>query len=215
MTQQQILMRTGTQVSPEGLYAPPALSPDGIQFTDGSKYARGKEGRLFVAASLTGGIALIVSATTGNHPTLFNPEGSGRILNVLGLKLAYVSGTNAPGSLAWNVTADAGAAAATGSAIKTFTKVAVASARAGGPVDSKALWAPAINTFTAAPVYYRPTGLSLLTGAAATAVAPYTMAEDYDGDLQVAPGTAISLVTVQATTTSLYRVMVLFEEIDE
>ena len=214
-TQQQILGRTGTQVTPDGVFAPPALTPDGILYSDGSKYVRGKAGRLFVATSATGGIALIVSATTGGHPTLFNPLGSGRILNVLKLSLAYVSGNNAPGSLAWNVTEGAGAQAATAAAIKTATKVDVVSARAGGLVDSKAIWSPTTNTFTAAPTFYRPTDLSLFTGVAATAVAPFKMSEEYDGDLQVAPGTAISLVSVQSTTTSLFRVGILFEEIDE
>lgn len=211
----QILGRTGTQKTPDGVYAPIALTPDGMAHVDGSKYARAKAGRLLVATSATGGIALIVAGTAGGHPTLFNPLGSGRVLNVLRLSLAYVSGNNAPGSFAWNFTADAGAAAATGAAIKTATKVAVLSARAGGDVDSKAIWAPTVNTFTSAPVFWRPTGLSLFTGVASTAVAPFKMTEDYDGDLQVAPGTSISLVTVQATTTALFRVMVLFEEIDE
>ena len=181
----------------------------------GKYYEAARKGRLFNAASLTAGIALIVSATTGNHPTLWNPLGSRRVLSIRRLDLAYVSGTNAPGSLAWNITEDAGGQVATGAPILTFTEVAVTNAMAGGPVDSKAKWAPAINTYTAAPAYYRPTSLSLLTGAAATAVAPFPLFEEYDGNLLIMPGTALSLVTVQATTTSLFRLNVLFEELDE
>lgn len=212
--QTQILGRTGTQASPSGQYAPIALTPDGRQYTDASKYARGRAGRLFVASSLTGGIALIVAATTGNHPTLWNPLGSGRVLNVLRLSIGYVSGNNAPGSLAWHVTTPAGAAAATASPILTFTQVAVQSAVAGGAVDSRAMWAPAINTFTAVPAYFRPTGISLFTGVAATATQPFLVQEEYDGSLQIDPGAALSLVTVQATTTALLRVAILFEEVD-
>lgn len=181
----------------------------------GKHYAAAKRNRLYVATSATAGIALIVSATGGGHPTLWNPLGSGRLLSVKKLALAYVSGNNAPGSLAWNLTENAGAQVATAGAILTATKVAVVSALAGGPVDSKAIWSPTTNTFTAAPAYYRPTNLSLFTGVSATAVAPFPLHEDYDGDLLVEEGTALSLVSQQTTTTSLFRVMVLFEEIDK
>lgn len=187
------------------------LAPD----KHGKYYDVARKGRLFVASSLTAGIALIVAATTGNHPTLWNPLGSGRILSIRKLQLAYVSGANAPGSLAWNVTEDAGAQVGTGGPILTFTKVAVRNALAGGPVDSKGLWSPAISTYTAAPAYHRPTGISLFTGAAATAVAPFVLEEEYDGDNLIMPGTALSLVTQQATTTALFRITVLVEEIDE
>ena len=190
------------------------LNSGALAARHGKLYESARANRLYVAASATAGIALIVSATTGNHPTLWNPLGSGRILSIRKLHLAYVSGANAPGSLAWNITENAGSQAATASPILTFTKVAVANAMAGGAVDSKAFWAPAVNTYTAAPAYYRPTNLSLFTGVAATAVAPFAWGDEYDGDLQIAPGTALSLVTQQATTTALFRITVLFEEID-
>ena len=67
--------------------------------------------------------------------------------------------------------------------------------------------------FAAAPVFLRPTGLSLFTGVAATAVAPFTLRADYDGDLVIAPGTAISLCSQAATTTALFQVAVTWEEL--
>ena len=181
----------------------------------GRYYDAARRGRLFVATSATGGIALIVAATTGGHPTLWNPEGSGRNLSIISLGLGYVSGNNAPGSLAWNTTLRAGVAPATASPILTATRADVVSGMVGGPIDSKAYWSPTVNTFTAAPVFYRPTRLSLFTGVAATAVAPFDWGEDYDGTLNIAPGNALSLVSAQATTTSLLRVTVVFEEVDE
>lgn len=196
----------------------PVLGEEAQQLVDelhGKMYAVAKKGRLFLAASATGGIALIVSATTGGHPTLWNPTGSGRILSIRKLVLAYVSGNNAPGSIAWNITKRAGAAVGTGAPIPTATRVDVENALGGGAVDSKAIWSPTTNTFTTAPPFYRPTGLSLFTGVAATAVAPFVLEEDYDGDLLIDEDTALSLVTVQATTTSLLRVGVIFEEIDK
>src|SRR5262245_1401015 len=143
----QILGRTGLQTSPEGQYSPPALARDGRQLVRSGDYDVANRGRLFVATSATGGIALIAAAAGGGHPTLWNPANSGRVINVRKLLLAYVSGNNAPGSLAWNITTGAGSAAATGSPILTATQVAVASAKAGGVVDSKAIWSPTTNTF--------------------------------------------------------------------
>lgn len=203
--------------SAKGADVLPVLADDREQYTaelHGKHYYAAKRGRLFVATSLTGGIALIVSATTGGHPTLWNPAGSGRNISIKRLTLGYVSGTMAAGSLAWNTTIDAGSVAATGSPILTFTAVAVRSALAGGAVDAKALWSPATNTFTAAPALYYTSGLSVFAALATTAVAPAPMEEDYDGMLNIAPGTALSLVSQQTTTTALFRVTVIFEEID-
>lgn len=180
----------------------------------GKYHYANKRNRLYVPVSLTGGIALIVAATTGGHPTLWNPSGSRVLLSIRRLLLGYVSGNNAPGSLAWNVVKDAGAQIGpTGAPILTATLVAAANARAGGPdaPTSKLLWSPAVNTFTAAPVYYRPVSLSLFTGVAATAVAPFPLGEEYDDDLEIEEGTALCLVSQQATTTSLFRVTLVVE----
>src|SRR3990167_264689 len=172
--------------------------------------------RMYIAASATGGIALIAAAAGGGHPTLFNPAGSKGAISIKALRLAYVSGDNAPGGLAWNITESAGSnIGPTGAAILTATRVAVRNAAAGSTKVGKAYWSPTTNTFTAAPVYHRPIGLSLFTGVAATAVAPFRLEEKYDGDNLIMPGTALSLVTSQATTTALFRVTILFEEVPE
>lgn len=185
-----------------------------VEQLHGKHYEATKRGRLFVATSATGGIALVVAAAAGGHPTLWNPIGSGRIISIKKLALAYVSGANAPGSLAWNIVTRAGGLTATGAPIATATRVDVISAAAGGAVDSKAIWSPTTNTFAVAPIYYRPTNISLFTGVAATAVQPFTLHEDYDGDLLILPDNALCLVAQQATTTALFRVMVLYEEAD-
>lgn len=48
-------------------------------------------------------------------------------------------------------------------------------------------------TFTAAPTYLRPVGISTAALAATTAVAPFSMTFDEDGGLVAAPGTALQL----------------------
>ncbi len=194
------------------------FTADGRLLVADGRFEAAKRGRMVAASSATGGIAIIAAASGGGHPTLWNPAGSGRILEVLSLSIAYVSGNNAPGSLAWNIVKNTGAQAATGASnpILTATKVDVESAMIGGVVDSKMIFSPTTNTFTAAPVYGRPISLSLFTGVAATAVAPWQLQEKYDIDkLMVAPGTAICLVNVASTTTSLLRYTVMVQEHDE
>jgi hypothetical protein len=167
--------------------------------------------RVFTGVSASTGIALIVPATTGGHPTLWNPSDSGRYLSVIRVELSYVSGNNAPTAIEWAATTATGAAIATGAPILTGTRVAPVGV-VGGNLDNKGVWLPTTNTFTAAPVFLRPTGIALFTGVAATAVAPFILRADYQGDLVLAPGTAISLCSQAATTTAVFQVAVVWEE---
>lgn len=170
-------------------------------------------GRLFKGKSATAGIALIVAATTGNHPTLFNPAGSGVNLSLVRLMLTYVSGTNAPTAITWNSTVNAGSTFATGAPIVTATFVPASPALLGGTGIAKGLWAPTVITFVAAPAYLEATGIALDTMAAASTNAPFVVSVDYDGTFGVAPGNAISLCTNAATTTALFQVTLIWEEI--
>lgn len=177
---------------------------------NGDFYAQLARGNVFVASTAAAGIALIVPATTGNHPTLWNPAGSGFNLDIVAVELTYVSGNNAPTALEWAITSPAGSAIATGGPIATFTNVAPVNALAGAAADAVAKWAPAVNTYTAAPVFYRSAGISLFTGVAATAVAPFPLIARYNGDFGIAPGAALSLCSQAATTTALFQVSVTY-----
>ncbi len=180
----------------------------------GQYFEQNSRGRVYTGCVGVAGIALITTAVTGNHPTLWNPSDSGRTVNVICLTVQFVSGTMAPGGLSWYSTLNTGAAVATGAPILTFTQVAVATGILGGPSDNKAKWAPAINTFTAAPAYFRPTGLAMQTAVTTGTGLPWLLEKKYDGDLALAPGTALSLCSVQATTTALFQVSVTWEEVD-
>lgn len=178
------------------------------------KYAfANKKARIYTGSSASTGIAIIAPATGGGHPTLFNPSSSTRYVSLVRLELGYVSGNNAPTCIEWASTLAAGSQAATGAAILTAT-AANPVGILGATLDNKAIWSPTTNTFTAAPVFFRSAGLSLFTGVAATAVAPFVLRADYDGDFLLAPGTAISLCTQAATTTAVFQVSVTWEEID-
>jgi hypothetical protein len=167
----------------------------------------------YTGVSASTGIALIVPATTGGHPTLWNPSGSGVRLHVRKLALSYVSGNNAPTAIEWASVSPAGSTHGTGSPIATATIVAPTGIYGSG-ASNLAKWSPTTNTFTAAPAYLRPTGLSLFTGVAATAVAPFALSVAYDEDeFVIAPDAAICLCTQAATTTALFQVAVTWVEV--
>lgn len=168
---------------------------------------------IYTGVSASGGIALIVPATTGGHPTLWNPANSGVNVRIRLLELSYVSGNNAPTAIEWAYTLNAGSTHGTGAPIATATLVAPVGVLGSG-ADNKAKWSPTTNTFTAAPVFLRPTGLSLFTGVATTAVAPFTLRASYlDDEFVIGPSSAVSLCTQAATTTALFQVAVTWEEI--
>jgi hypothetical protein len=172
----------------------------------GKWYEAASRGTIYHATTLTAGIALIVSATTGNHPTLWNPNSAGTYnAEFVKLVAARVSGTDAPGAWYWCSTNPAGAAIATGGPIATWTNVAPLSGLLGpGAADSIMKWAPAINTYTAAPVFYAPVGVTMYTGTVAAVIAELQLVIEYDGDLIVGPNSALSLTTQVATSTALY-----------
>lgn len=187
---------------------------DVVSQLHGQYYEQASRARAYYGSSASTGIAIIVPATTGGHPTLWNPSDSGRNVSIIRLELGYVSGNNAPTTIEWALTANTGNTIGTGAPIATGTRVAPVPCLIGGAQDAKAVWLPTTNTFTAAPVFTRSTGVSLFTGVAATAVAPFVLRADYDGDLAMAPGQALSLCTQAATTTALFQVTVTWEEIN-
>lgn len=168
---------------------------------------------MFTGSSASAGIALIVPATTGGHPTLFNPAGSGVYAHVRRLVLSWVSGNNAPGAVEWAAVENAGATHGTGSPIATATIVASVQ-RLGEGSSAKCKWSPTTNTFTAAPVFTRAAGISLFTGIGTTAVAPFSLNASYEQDeFVLAPGSAVCLCFQTTTTTALFQVGVTWEEI--
>lgn len=174
----------------------------------GKWYEAASRGTVFHATTLTAGIALIVSATTGNHPTLWNPNSVGSFnAELVKIVAARVSGTDAPGAWYWCLTAPAGAAIATGGPIATFTNVAPLSGLTGvGAADAIMRWAPSINTYTVAPPFYAPVGVTMYTGTVAAVIAELQLVIEYDGDLIVGPNSALSLTTQVATSTALYAI---------
>jgi hypothetical protein len=177
-----------------------------VQESHGKWAEQASRGVVYHATTLTAGIALIVAATTGNHPTLWNPTTSGFGAEFISLRAGRVSGTDAPGAWYWASTFPAGAAIATGGPIATFTRVAVVNGLIGGAADAVMNWAPAINTYTVAPAFWAPVGVTMFTGTVAAVIAEIQLDIEFDGSIVLGPNAALSLCTQVATSTALYAV---------
>lgn len=147
--------------------------------------------------------ALVLSATTGGHPTVINPMGSGVLFVPVALRICFTSGTTVIGSVLLGETLNvAGIIGGTGSTILTATLVDSKNALRGRG-KGKCLWSPTTNTFTAAPTIVAATGLNL--GAAAP-TGTGTYETKFDGTLAFEPGTAVSITYSVTTSTALFHI---------
>lgn len=166
------------------------------------KYAElARRGQLFNFSVKTAA-AFLLTNTTGNVPTIWNPAGSGKVLYLCKLKVNFVSGTTTIGSLHWCVTRNAGAAIGTAAPIVTFTSQAGEAAAIGQSGSSNMLFAPAVCTFTSAPAFYASTGMNF--GAASPTAGHGNLDMDMDGEIAIYPGNALSLCYSVTTSTSLW-----------
>jgi hypothetical protein len=165
------------------------------------KYAEAvRRGEMFVY-TVTTAAALLLSATTGNHPTIWNPAGSGRVFWPVAIRLSFLSGTTTISSLLLAVTRNCGSTIAATAPIVTFTKVTPLPALVGSGAVSKMFWAPDVCTFVAAPTVYAATNINL--GAAAPTGPSWTECL-LEGSVGIMPGNALSLTCSVTTTTSLW-----------
>ncbi len=175
---------------------------------------------VYTGVSASTGIVLIEPATTGGHPMLWNPVGSGVNVAIRRLELSYVTGDNAPVALEWASVINAGSTYATGAPIATATIVAPVGILGRPTANNKARWVPTVNTFTGTPpAYLRAAGIALFTGIAGTAVAPFILRAKYSADdFVLGPGNAVCLCTnhnagSNATTTAAFQIGLTWEEV--
>ena len=208
--------RVGPQYIPDGMVSGFRMGRTGEQLASevhGKYVEQVSRGNVYFGTTLTAGIALIVAATTGNHPSLWNPAGSGFVASLVKLTMSYISGANAPTALYWHLTQNAGSAIGTAAPVVTWTNVAPVNCRLGSSNASAMKWAPAVNTYTAAPPYLCGVGVSLDTMASTSTNAPFVISIDYDGVMQLPPGNVLSLCTQASTTTALFNVTLYWEEL--
>lgn len=167
--------------------------------------------QIFSTTTVATAIALTLAATTGNHPTLWNPSTSGRIFIPKKLILGFVSGTTVIGSvlLAKTLTQAGTAVIASTGPVITFTDVTSTASYNGGigAANAKATqmkWAPLVNTFVAAPSVFMSTEINF--GAVAPTNGGNNFCHRFNGEAILWPGQALSVVYSVTTSTSLWYV---------
>jgi hypothetical protein len=204
---------TGLFQRSDGSYGHVSSTPNGalhVQTLNGKYAELARRGYLFNYTVKTGA-AILLSATTGNCATVWNPAGSNKILYICTLNLNFLAGTTTVSSLQWMITRNAGASFGTSGPIVTFTDQTPEPAIAGSQFASSMRFAPAVCTFTTAPAFLMSTGINL--GAASPSAGAGDLSRDYDGVLAIMPGMAISLCASVTSTTSTWFTSILGAEI--
>lgn len=170
----------------------------------GQHYENAVRGRMFAYG--VSSQALLLSATTGNVPTIWNPSGSNMVFIPVAIRLSFISGTTVIGGLNWAVTTGAGATKGTGLPIVTFTEVLATNcaigSSGGAARTSQMKFSPSISTFTAAPTFFASTGISVGAVAPTNGGGPFPVNED--GKIVLYPGAALSLCYTVTTSTALF-----------
>lgn len=192
----------------DGSEVPPALGSAAQLLVSilSAKYRHAVEkGRVFSACVAKAGVAPGLDIDTTATFSLWNPANSGRRLVLLRASIAYISGTLGAGAVL-HCGQFTGAAPSSGTAITPknaligSAAVSVAEARAG-------------STLAAAASLLRPFA-SLTALLASTAVAPYTLVDDLDGEFVVDEGAAYVIDSVTAAgSTPLIIAGALWEEV--
>jgi hypothetical protein len=205
----------GTNTTPDGdaHSAPLRFGRGGelvVYENHGKFYESALRGNMFVGTSAAP-IAIPIDSSTTVTPTLWNPQGSGVIVEIVRLSLTHdITTPEIPGAMTWGITAPAGADIGTAAPITAFTTIAPVSLLIGSGKVSKVRYGQA-GTFAVAPTYFMGTGITNDTWTAASTYPPWITQVDYDGMLVVPPGTALSLHATVATG-GLYFVSIIFIE---
>lgn len=163
-------------------------------------------GRCFAGQTAATGVAPGTAVGTTAAFSLYNPSGSGVNLSVLRATMGYVSGTLGAGVVHWLASVNPAAAATTGTAITAVNCLLADGYSARGKPLTTA-------TLPVAPTPLRPF-VSLQASLASTAVAPWQVIEDVDGEFVITPGCTISLhATAAAGTSPLVVFGLMWEEI--
>ncbi len=167
-----------------------------------------KNGRVFVASTDANGVAPGTAVGTTAAFALENPAGSGVILSIMRLVVSYISGTLGAGSLTYVYDDTENGATPIG----TSTPITPQPASIGSRETSKAK-AHDAATLLNTPTILRPFA-GLQASLATTAVAPWQLREDVDGEFEVKPGNVLALEGIAAGgSTPLIQVGMTFEEI--
>jgi hypothetical protein len=158
------------------------------------KYAEANSrGMLFHACTAIAGVTLPIITSTTQTYALWNPPGSGRVVELVAIELGYLSAAEVPGNLCISVLGFTGPLTATGGVpISAATGNTPISGQYGGSGPTpKSQWLSAITC--SALTLTRTLGLSYETALAASTNAPFYQAYLFDGKDLLFPGQVMFL----------------------
>lgn len=193
--------RVGPAIAADGTQQPPRLS------TFLASVVQGLGGK-YMESVLRGNVYVASTAVTGVPPgtsigpiaafSLFNPKGSGKALVVLRAVMSYISGTLGAGSVHYVANVDPGAAVVSGTDIVPVCTLLSGARGVARPFTTA--------TLPEAPLVCRPF-VSLTALLASTAVQPWKVIDEVDGEYGIPPGCCLSL---EGTTTDGVSPLVCF-----
>jgi hypothetical protein len=162
-------------------------------------------GKVFAAATAASGVAPGTAIGTTAAYSLYNPQGSGYNLILLGFSLGYVSGTLGAGMLNLIGHLSPSQAAHSGTGI-TARNCLVGNSSSGVGLAFTTATVPASGVILA-------TLADLQASLASTAVAPWSVWTDLDGMFAIAPGAGVSIQgTAAAGSSPLVCIGLVWEE---
>lgn len=205
----EIMGQVGVQRLTDGNLARPSLARDGslVMAPASGRFREAVlRGRTFSGSVGAAGAAPGTALGTAAAFCLHNPAGSGVRLVVLRASLGYVSGTLGAGVMYYCASTNTVAAVPTGTAV-TEVNALLGNLTAGAGICLAAA------TLPATPTVLRPF-CSLGASLASTAVQPWAIMEDVDGEYVVDQGGILSFEAVAAAGTSpLVAIGVTWEEV--
>ena len=159
-------------------------------------------------------LTIPVYTTLTNGPVLWNPAGSGKLVIPLKVTLsAGALGTPVITGLVGCYLNGAGATASTGAPVITFNNIAPIGTNLGKQGTATTMFANATVTYTTQPTAFYHMGLNMWKSGTDAISLPVTLMHDFEGAVQIQPGSLFAIGGTPAATSTTYITSILFAEI--
>lgn len=186
-----------------------------VQEYGGKFQAFCEAGQVFAARS-GAAAAIPVNTTLTNSPTLWNPSSSGKLFIPLQVSFSFATlGTQIIDGFTLSYLTNTGDAVATAAPIVTFTNLPPVNLRLGKGKAATGRFANGTVTFTTQPAALMDLGMGQnLNGTAANGEPYNQLRYEFNGELQMPPGTSISVGAATAATSGTYWTTIIYAEVD-
>jgi hypothetical protein len=185
----------------------------------GGKYGEWcRKGYIYVARS-GAAAAIPVNTALTNSPTLWNPSNSEKCVIPLSISFSAAGlGTQVIDGFTLSYLLNTGEDVATGRPMVTFTNIPPVAMNLKRSISvanpAKTRFANAVVTFTTQPAALIDLGMGQwVSGTAATGIPYNGHVYKFDGELELEPGTSISVGAATAATSGTYWTSIVFAEI--